>query len=244
MATKTELLAHINYLHSLGLGYAPPRDMALQTRDGWLDVLGHLDIGTIQNATRAYLSGPKGQAWPQPAAIQEVVGHQRGGQAYQVRRGTDCPSCQGRGAASICLIYRGSGGRLLSSPRFGRCRCGAGDQPRLMELSALLDLFRGPGGPARQPGLVDVVELDAEWGPTYAQALAEVWDGGAVQPQHRQHAWRRVEERARPCGPLQALRRLEVPPEPRPERGEVVPFMPPARPDEGWEQQPEWLGGA
>lgn len=211
MANKADMLKLLNYLAAQGLQFGPARDLFNQTADGWVDVLGHLDVGVLQIAVRAYLGGSDGRTWPQPVAIREEAdAYQRMG-PHRERPRSNCVDCGGSGVAQVTVICRAERGdsRIWLMPEYlpARCRCGAGDHaPNFPETNALLDYLHSPRALERRPGLVDVVELPKPWGNTYARGLEQVWSGGPVQSQHRHHAWAVVEEARRPQGPKEALR--------------------------------------
>lgn len=113
-----------------------------------------------------------------------------------------CPDCGDTGRTCIAVIVAERklvkrAGALSTEPMLAahfeaaRCDCQTGRGfSNMLDRATLLDAMRGPAGLQRYPSAVDVVELGRPHGHRYAAALAEVWAGGPVTHEQRQHAWR------------------------------------------------------
>ena len=113
-----------------------------------------------------------------------------------------CPDCGDSGRVCITVVcvekrLELQGRALVTVERpaaryeAARCDCRAGDEYRTyLTRGDLVQAMRGREGLSRHPTAIDVVELNRPTGERYAIALGEVWTGGAVTHEHRQHAWR------------------------------------------------------
>lgn len=100
-----------------------------------------------------------------------------------------CPTCADSGRVCITVVLGGE--RPSVCYEAARCDCRAGDAfTCYLTRPDLLMAMRGPEGLRRHPTAIDVVDLNRPTGERYAIALGEVWTGGAVTHEHRQHALR------------------------------------------------------
>lgn len=123
MLSSTAMTTQIRRLHGAGLDFAPAADLARETRGIWMDVLGDLQDGEVEDAIRVHLSGPDGHRWPSPAVIRGHVVAARRDRAPVAP--TACAACTD-GARRIVQLWRRQG-RLVEESAIVACPCLAGE---------------------------------------------------------------------------------------------------------------------